>query len=126
MGEEMTETLTDPEIKKLAKLGEKISMTTKKYKLTDESIEVLGVKLFRIVSLTEFGNIKKGEKGGFIEKETNLEHDGDAWVYGDARVSVRADFSAKIKTSCEIPRLSFTDDKSFQEYLKAIQKWVKK
>ena len=55
-----------------------------KYKLTEEFIEVKEVKLFRI-ELTEkctHGNI--GDKGGFIEKNTNLS--GDAWVYADAQV----------------------------------------
>lgn len=31
-----------------------------------------------------FGDVKEGELGGYLEKEENLDHDGDAWVYGDA------------------------------------------
>ena len=58
----------------------------KKYKLTDETINVGGKKLCRIEALKYFCEIKKGDKGGFIESETNLEHDGDAWVYDDACV----------------------------------------
>ena len=58
----------------------------KKYKLTNESIEHLGRTLYRIEALKGFGNVTKGDKGGYIEKEGNLSQDGDAWVSGDARV----------------------------------------
>lgn len=40
-----------------------------KYKLTDESIEVVGRKLYRIECVTAFADVDEGEKGGFIEKE---------------------------------------------------------
>ena len=65
---------------------------SKKYKLTDETIKLNGVTLYRIEALKDFGEIKKGDKGGFIESENNLAHEGDAWVsdnahvYGDACV----------------------------------------
>ena len=64
----------------------------KKYRLTDETIEVEGKTLYRIEALKDFCEIKKGDKGGFIESENNLAHEGDAWVsdnahvYGDACV----------------------------------------
>ena len=59
----------------------------KKFELTSEFItNISGTKLFRIKALVEFGNIKAGELGGYIEKEENLDQDGDAWVYGDAEV----------------------------------------
>lgn len=59
----------------------------KKFELTDEFVtNVFGKKLFRIKALVAFGNVEKGELGGFIEKEDNLSHAGNAWVYGDARV----------------------------------------
>ena len=60
---------------------------TKKYELTDETITRFGRTLYRIKALVSFGNVDEGDKGGFIEKEENLNQDGDAWVYGDARVS---------------------------------------
>ena len=65
---------------------------SKKYKLTDETINLNGATLYRIEALKDFGEIKKGNKGGFIESENNLAHEGDAWVsdnahvYGDACV----------------------------------------
>ena len=63
----------------------------KKFELTAEFVtNVFGEKLFRIKALVAFGNVEKGELGGFIEKEDNLSHDGNAWVYGDAQVSGNA------------------------------------
>ena len=60
----------------------------KKFELTSEFItNIFGTKLFRIKALCEFGNVKAGELGGFLEKEENLSNDGDAWVYGNASVS---------------------------------------
>ena len=58
----------------------------KKYKLTDDTINVGGKKLCRIEALKDFRDVKKGDKGGFIEDEHNLSHDGNSWVCGDARV----------------------------------------
>ena len=61
-------------------------MENKKYKLTDETIDVKGKTLYRIEALKDFCEIKKGDKGGFIESEDNLSHEGNAWVYDDACV----------------------------------------
>lgn len=63
----------------------------KKYEmLMDDSVsfEYRGVrhKLYRIKALREFGDVSKGEIGGYIEKEGNLSHSGNCWVYWDARV----------------------------------------
>lgn len=72
---------------------------SKKYKLTDETINLNGATLYRIEALKDFGEIKKGDKGGFIESENNLAHEGNAWVsddacvYDNARVSDNASVS---------------------------------
>lgn len=65
-----------------------------KFKLTTETKVWIGRTLYRIEALIDFGTVKAGEKGGFIEKEENLDKvsgnawvSGDAQVYGDARVS---------------------------------------
>lgn len=58
----------------------------KKYELTDETIEVYGTALHRIKALKDFGNVKKGELGGYVESERNLSQEGNCWVYGDAEV----------------------------------------
>ena len=57
-----------------------------KFKLTSETKTWLGRTLFRIEALIDFGSVKTGDKGGFVETEKNLDHSGNAWVYGDAQV----------------------------------------
>ena len=58
----------------------------KKFELTTNTKIWFGRKLFQIKALISFGNVKEGELGGYIEKEANLGHSGDAWVYGNAKV----------------------------------------
>ena len=62
----------------------------KKYKLTEETINVDGRTLYRIEALKDFDVVEKGDKGGFIENESNLSQSGDCWVYGNAKVSDNA------------------------------------
>ena len=60
----------------------------KKFELTTESItNEAGKKLFRIKALIDFGCVKAGELGGYVEKEENVSQDGNAWVRGNAEVS---------------------------------------
>ena len=62
----------------------------KKFELTTDTKMHFGRKLFRIKALVSFGNVKAGDMGGYVEKEENLSHLNDAWVYGDAWVSGNA------------------------------------
>lgn len=57
-----------------------------KYRLTDECLNFGNRKLFRIEALKDFGDVKKGDKGGFVESENNLSHKDDCWVYDYAFV----------------------------------------
>ena len=57
-----------------------------KFKLTSETKVFLGKTLYRIEALIDFGIVEKGELGGYIEKETNLSQNGNAWVSGNAWV----------------------------------------
>ena len=57
-----------------------------KYKLTDETKEWFGHILHRIEAEEDFGNVKAGDKGGWIEQEENLSQEDNCWVYGNARV----------------------------------------
>ena len=65
----------------------------KKYELTGETRKVGGHTLHRIRAMRDFGNVLKGDLGGWIESESNLSQDGKCWVsgnakvYGDAKVS---------------------------------------
>ncbi|MCZ2159010.1 hypothetical protein NPX99_07015 [Bartonella sp. 220] len=75
---------------------------SKKYQLTNEIKQFKNkvtnkvTILYRIRALRNFDDVKAGDLGGFIEKEINLSHEGncwvydDAWVYGHARVSENA------------------------------------
>ena len=75
----------------------------KKYKLTNKSIIIDGRKLYRIEALIDFSDIKRGDKGGFIESEDNLSQLDDCWaagnakVYGNANVHENANVSGKSK-----------------------------
>ena len=74
-------------------------MEEKKYELTNETFGFGRHTLHRIKALKDFGDVKKGDLGGFVESEDSLSQDGNCWVYDDARVYdksvVRED--AKIK-----------------------------
>lgn len=71
----------------------------KKYELTNETIEYKGKKLYRIKALIDFGNVKKGARGGFVEKEENLSMSGNAWVCGDAKVCGNAQVCGDVQVS---------------------------
>jgi len=59
----------------------------KKYEiLKDNFEEIFGRKVYRIRALKDFGNVKKGDIGGFVESEENLSQDDDCWIYGNAVV----------------------------------------
>ena len=62
----------------------------KKYELTSETKVINGVELHRIKALNSFGNIKKGELGGWIESEKNLSQYENAWVGENAMVFGKA------------------------------------
>ena len=62
----------------------------KKYELTDDTVQFCGKTLHRIKALRDFGDVKTGALGGYIEAESNLSHDNDSWVYGNAQVSGNA------------------------------------
>ena len=61
----------------------------KHFELTDKFIiNAFGAKLFQIKCTRKIKYADIGDLGGYIEKEDNLS--GDAWVYGNARVSGNA------------------------------------
>ena len=63
-------------------------MTQKKYELlkNDTITAPNGKTLYRIKALIDFGVVVAGSLGGYIEKEDNLTHTGNAWVFDDAQV----------------------------------------
>ena len=75
----------------------------KKYKLDRTmATRAHGTTVYRIRALRDFGDVelgtgvKKGDRGGYIQKHANLSHSGKAWifdnakVFGDAKVSGNA------------------------------------
>lgn len=54
-----------------------------KYKLGEKHPEL---NLYRVVALKDFGTVKKGDVGGWIEGEQNLSQEGNCWVFDDALV----------------------------------------
>ena len=60
----------------------------KKYEITKETMKIIddnGEKtLHRIKALKDFGNVKKGDFGGFVENESNLSQEGDCWIFDNA------------------------------------------
>lgn len=71
----------------------------KKYKLTDEYILQDGIKLYRIEALKDFRNVRKGDKGGFVENENNLSHNRNCWISEDAKVFGEA----RVYSNAKIP-----------------------
>jgi carbonic anhydrase/acetyltransferase-like protein (isoleucine patch superfamily) len=60
--------------------------TSPKYRLLDESIQVTGKTLYRIQALCDFGHVKSGDLGGFVESDANLDQTGDCWISDNAKV----------------------------------------
>lgn len=60
-----------------------------KYKISDSKEDCIvynGHELHRIIALETLGEVNCGDKGGYIENEGNLSHNGRAWVFDDAKV----------------------------------------
>ena len=72
-------------------------MKNDKFELTKETKYWFGTTLYRIKALKAFGSVEKGELGGFIEKEANIESAGNAWVFDNARVFDNAQVSGNAR-----------------------------
>lgn len=66
----------------------------KKFVLSEDFIiNEYGIKLYRIKCLQSFKYAKKGDWGGYVENENNLEQSGNAWISDNARVYEKARIS---------------------------------
>ena len=54
--------------------------------LSDDTVTINHVVLRRIRALRDFGPVKAGDLGGYIESKNNLHHDDTAWVHDNAKV----------------------------------------
>ena len=78
----------------------------KKYELTDEIKEWQGHTLHRIRALKDFevscDEVKAGDLGGWVEGENNLSQYDNCWIFGDAKVSGKAEVFGKAKVSGDV------------------------
>ena len=76
----------------------------KKYELTDDTIEINGVTLYRIKALKSFSDVNKDDLGGFVRKFGNLLQSGNCWIYHNACVfeNARLDGNACVYDECMI------------------------
>ena len=76
----------------------------KKFELTDETIVCNGHTLYRIKALKDFGNVKTGRLGGFVESENNLSQHGECWIDNEAKVydEARVSDNAKVYGNAEV------------------------
>ena len=60
---------------------------TKKYELLPNvTKQHHGITLYTIKALRDFGDVKAGDTGGWVESEDNLSQYGKCWIYDDAIV----------------------------------------
>lgn len=59
----------------------------KKFHLSDEKINYEGKTLYRIQAKCDIGgSVRQGDKGGWVQSESNLSDNGTCWIYDDAKV----------------------------------------
>ena len=57
-------------------------MENKKYELVKDQPNRVGFRtLYRIKALKDFGDVKVGDIGGWVESEKNLSQEGNCWIY---------------------------------------------
>ena len=77
----------------------------RKYELLkDNYINYCGKTLYRIKALRDFSNVKAGDVGGYVQSEDNLSHNGDCWVFDNAKVfnSARIHDDARIFENAQV------------------------
>jgi hypothetical protein len=74
---------------------------TKKYELlAGDCLKVGDRMVYRIRALRDFGDVRRGDLGGYIEAESALSHEGGGWVQDVAQVygpNARIAGNARIK-----------------------------
>ncbi len=66
--------------------------------LEHTKIEFNGHIIYRIEATKDFGDVKAGDLGGYVETEGNLSDEGDCWIYDDAIVCD----CAKVKDNAKV------------------------
>ena len=70
-----------------------------KYKLTKTTKVVNGRTLYQIQAIKDFGCIRAGDLGGWVEKESNLSQRDSCWIYETAQVSENAEIFGNARIS---------------------------
>ena len=76
-----------------------------KYKLNlDCSLRVGEKTLYAIEAVRDFGDVRAGDLGGFVEDENNLSHEGECWIYDAAMVygKGRVNRNGKVKENAQV------------------------
>ncbi len=66
--------------------AQRLKAAETKYELTNETLNYSGRKLHRIKALKDFGDVKAGDLGGFVQSKKNLDQSGLCWVADNAMV----------------------------------------
>jgi len=84
----------------------------KKYRLTGKTLRKRNKILKRVQAVRDFGNVKEGQLGGWVEGEWNLSHDGDCWVDDEAMVldNAKVEGNACVSLYCEIKNSAIITD----------------
>lgn len=54
-----------------------------KYTITSNILTIDGCDFFQVKALKDFGNVKAGELGGYIQSSENLSQEGECWITRD-------------------------------------------
>ncbi|WP_044470423.1 hypothetical protein [Mannheimia massilioguelmaensis] len=102
-----------------------------KYRLTENTVEYCGKTLYQIEALKDFEikrewalQVKKGDLGGYIEKESNLSQKGNCWITKAVYVldNARVENDAVIECCCVVRENSrvfgraWLSDERFKKY----------
>lgn len=82
----------------------------KKFELTDETYydDYADARVYRIRALRDFGDVRGGDLGGFVEEESNLSHESTCWIYDNAVVCK----GSKVSEEAEVRDTAVVSDNS--------------
>ena len=74
----------------------------RKYKILKDNykkicIDNIDIIVYRIKALKDFGDVKKGDIGGYVQSKENLSQLGNCWIYNNAIVSENAKIEDNVK-----------------------------
>jgi NDP-sugar pyrophosphorylase family protein len=82
-----------------------------KYVLVQPTI-IKGIKVYRVKATKDFGNVKMGDVGGYVQSENNLSKEGLCWIYDNAMVLENAKLrgNARLRDKAVIEGNSIVED----------------